>query len=111
MYKADRREREYFTGVASFMRAAAVYKANNLIGYIHCPCVDCKNEKEFLMLRKSVHTCSEGVSSLCIIGGRSTVKMRLFNMRQTVSRRRYKIRSWTPMKIHLLTTTKITKMI
>ena len=47
MYEADRREREYFNGVASFVSAAAAYRANNSMGYIRCPCVDCKNEKEF----------------------------------------------------------------
>ena len=41
MYEADRREREYFNGVASFVSAAAAYRANNLMGYIRCPCVDC----------------------------------------------------------------------
>ena len=47
IYEADHREREYFTGVASFVSAAAAYKANNSMGYIRCPCVDCKNKKEF----------------------------------------------------------------
>ena len=46
MYEADRREREYFNGVASFVSAAATYRANNSMGYIRCPCVDCKNKKE-----------------------------------------------------------------
>src|SRR5579883_2870684 len=47
MHEADHHEREYFTSVACFVSAAAVYKANNSMGYIRCPCVDCKNEKEF----------------------------------------------------------------
>src|SRR5579859_2251653 len=47
MYEAHRREREYFNGVASFVSAAAAYRANKSMGYIRCPCVDCKNEKEF----------------------------------------------------------------
>ena len=47
MYEADRREREYFNGVCSFVRAATAYKSNEATDYICCPCVDCKNEKQF----------------------------------------------------------------
>ena len=36
MYEADRREREYFNGVASFVSAAAAYRANNSTGYPVC---------------------------------------------------------------------------
>ena len=47
MYEADRRERQYNEGVASFVRAATAYKSNEGKEFIGCPCVDCKNEKEF----------------------------------------------------------------
>ena len=39
----------FVEGTDSFVKAAKVYVANNVRskGYIHGPCVDCKNEKEF----------------------------------------------------------------
>ena len=41
---------EFFAGVEDFLRAAAVYKKptrKRADHYICCPCVDCKNEKQF----------------------------------------------------------------
>jgi hypothetical protein len=53
MYEADRREREYFVGLNSFVRAATAYKSNDqLNNYICCPCVDCNNEKQFSNIEK-----------------------------------------------------------
>ena len=40
----------FVEGIDSFVKAAKVYVGNNVSsskGYIHCPCVDCKNEKAF----------------------------------------------------------------
>ena len=39
----------FLEGTDSFVKAAKVYVANNVQskGYIHCPCVDCKNEKTY----------------------------------------------------------------
>jgi hypothetical protein len=39
-------------GIDSFVKAAKAYVANNVRskGYIHCPCVDCKNEKAYRIL-------------------------------------------------------------
>ena len=42
----------FVDGIDSFVNAAKAYVANNVPsskGYIHCPCVDCKNEKAFRM--------------------------------------------------------------
>jgi hypothetical protein len=50
MYKSDRRGQEFFHGVDAFFRAAAAYrkpKKKSDDHYICCPCVDCKNEKQF----------------------------------------------------------------
>ena len=47
IYEADRREREFFNGVTSFVKAAMAYKSKQMTDYIYCPCVDCKNEKQF----------------------------------------------------------------
>ena len=47
IYEADRRDREYFDGVVSFVRAARTYKSNERTDYICCPCVDCKNQKKW----------------------------------------------------------------
>jgi hypothetical protein len=40
----------FVEGIDSFVKASKVYARNNVLnskGYIHCPCVDCKNEKAF----------------------------------------------------------------
>ena len=40
----------FVEGIDSFVKAAKAYAGNNIPsskGYIHCPCVDCKNEKAF----------------------------------------------------------------
>ena len=40
----------FMEGIDSFVKATKVYEGNNVLsskGYIHCPCVDCKNEKAF----------------------------------------------------------------
>ena len=40
----------FMEGIDSFVKAAKAYAGNNVPcskGYIHCPCVDCKNEKAF----------------------------------------------------------------
>jgi glutaredoxin-related protein len=39
-------------GIDSFVKATKAYVANNVRskGYIHCPCVDCKNEKAYRIL-------------------------------------------------------------
>ena len=39
----------FVEGIDSFVKAIMVYVANNVQGqgYIHCPCVDSKNEKNF----------------------------------------------------------------
>ena len=47
MYEADRRDREYFDGVTSFVTAATAYRSNERKRYICCPCVDCKNQKQW----------------------------------------------------------------
>ena len=47
MYGADRRDRDYFDGVAGFVKAAAAYRSFERKGFICCPCVDCKNQKQW----------------------------------------------------------------
>jgi len=40
----------FVEGIDSFVKAAKAYAGSNVPsskGYIHCPCVDCKNEKAF----------------------------------------------------------------
>ena len=40
----------FMEGIDSFVKAAKAYAGSNVPsskGYIHCPCVDCKNEKAF----------------------------------------------------------------
>jgi hypothetical protein len=40
----------FVEGIDSFVKTAKAYAGNNVSsskGYIHCPCVDCKNEKTF----------------------------------------------------------------
>jgi hypothetical protein len=39
----------FVDGIDSFVNAAKAYVENNVRskGYIHCPCVDCKNEKAY----------------------------------------------------------------
>ena len=40
----------FVEGIDSFVKATKVYAGNNVAsskGCIHCPCVDCKNEKAF----------------------------------------------------------------
>ena len=40
----------FVEGIDSFMKATKADVGNNVLsskGYIHCPCVDCKNEKAF----------------------------------------------------------------
>ena len=40
----------FVEGIDSFVKAAKAYAGNNVAsskGCIHCPCVDCKNEKAF----------------------------------------------------------------
>ena len=40
----------FVEGIDSFVKAANAYAGSNVPsskGYIHCPCVDCKNEKAF----------------------------------------------------------------
>ena len=40
----------FMEGIDSFVKATKAYAGSNVLsskGYIHCPCVDCKNEKAF----------------------------------------------------------------
>ena len=40
----------FMKGIDSFVKATKAYAGSNVLsskGYIHCPCVDCKNEKAF----------------------------------------------------------------
>ena len=42
----------FVEGIDSFEKAAKAYVGSNVLsskGYIHCPCVYCKNEKAFRM--------------------------------------------------------------
>lgn len=47
MYTADRRSKEYMDGVQEFLRAADAMKRS----FISCPCVDCKNVKQYSSTR------------------------------------------------------------
>ena len=44
MYNADRRSSEFIRGVHEFINVA---KANTRNGFMCCPCVQCKNEKDY----------------------------------------------------------------
>ena len=44
MYNADRRSREFIRGVHDFLNVA---KANTRNGFMCCPCILCKNEKDY----------------------------------------------------------------
>ena len=52
MYNADRRSQEFIEGVHSFLRVA---EANKRDGFMCCPCVICKNLKEYASSR-SLHS-------------------------------------------------------
>ena len=54
----------FVEGIDSFVKASKVYVANNVWskGYIHCPCVDCKNEKQFKNIEQiRFHMLSSGI--------------------------------------------------
>src|ERR1700731_3107415 len=48
MYNGDRLSEEYLNGVAEFMRAATEDRLNRGRQYICCPCIDCKNLRDFV---------------------------------------------------------------
>ena len=49
MYNIDRRSPEFMRGVHDFLNVA---KANTRNGFMCCPCVLCKNEKDYSCSRK-----------------------------------------------------------
>ena len=47
MYGMKAGNLEFVDGVDSFVRTAKAYKNLRDDGYVYCPCIDCKNQKQF----------------------------------------------------------------
>jgi len=47
MYDTKARNLDFVNGVDSFVQTAKAHKNLQDDGYVYCPCIDCKNQKQF----------------------------------------------------------------